>query len=838
MTDDWYQTPLRDLAGVIALAYEAGEAGHRPPAAGPAERRRHDPDEPEHPGKGPAPAGRPRHAAGRGPAAIDVQGAGRRAGHAVAGLTPRWAVNGRLASTPIRQRRTRPLWRTVTVRGTPIAPPSAETDGLTIEKPTTPIPAARWTRPTSRRAHRMIVRISGGLAAGPHRAAGGRRRPAGRLRDRDAALRPDDDRQGGAFKFLGELTTPSAQESRDDRYVAALHVAGNRPSRWPMWSARSPPATSTCPASEARDMYHADVFARSARRPDGDRAGELALALPSQARYCPPGSCLVAPWPVWRAECLACSRLVAVGRRLPGPVHARPAFLAGGAGPPRRLAAGPAGGGGPLAYPGRPGAHRSHVPEAGGRPGGRPLLSPSRRRPDQRGPGRVSAALHGRIPPAPRRSPCRPRACWNAAQRTFGGQAIEMALRALQLQARWFSKRQMLALYLTLAPYGGNLEGVRAACPPISATSRTASPTGRTGPADRPAPVARSPPARPPPARGGARRGKAKLLHRWSAPADRRQSDAAEAEAEPLPRRVAVPALAWHAAGELARAAPRGRGDGDHDPTPACSAAGGARREAAGRKGRRRRRRSWWSRPRAAPCARPWVRRGATAGRLDDMTRALRSPGSALKPFIYAFAFDEAWRRRTPPDRRPARFADYQPEDFDRSSTGQVTAREALTTRSTCRRWRRWRRSDPRPSRPGWSRPAQLVRPRAGEKRPACAGARRRGDLARDLAALYAGLADEGLAKPLAWTGRTPKATRARPACGLVAPDGRRDARHPARDAAAEGTHPGALTRSGPRSPSRPAPPTAFATPWRWAWPAAMWWWSGPAGPTAAREAG
>ncbi len=29
---DWYQSPLRDLAGVIALAYEANEPGHRPPA--------------------------------------------------------------------------------------------------------------------------------------------------------------------------------------------------------------------------------------------------------------------------------------------------------------------------------------------------------------------------------------------------------------------------------------------------------------------------------------------------------------------------------------------------------------------------------------------------------------------------------------------------------------------------------------------------------------------------------------------------------------------------------------------------------------------------------------
>ncbi|HWA60691.1 MAG TPA: transglycosylase domain-containing protein, partial [Caulobacteraceae bacterium] len=45
--------------------------------------------------------------------------------------------------------------------------------------------------------------------------------------------------------------------------------------------------------------------------------------------------------------------------------------------------------------------------------------------------------------------------------RSYLAKVVEM-LRAVQLEAR-FSKRQILALYLTLAPYGGNLEGVRAA---------------------------------------------------------------------------------------------------------------------------------------------------------------------------------------------------------------------------------------------------------------------------------------------------------------------------------------------------------------------------------------
>ncbi|MBC7668993.1 MAG: transglycosylase domain-containing protein, partial [Gemmatimonadaceae bacterium] len=45
--------------------------------------------------------------------------------------------------------------------------------------------------------------------------------------------------------------------------------------------------------------------------------------------------------------------------------------------------------------------------------------------------------------------------------RNLGAKLIEM-IRAAQLESR-LTKRETLALYLTLAPYGGNLEGVRAA---------------------------------------------------------------------------------------------------------------------------------------------------------------------------------------------------------------------------------------------------------------------------------------------------------------------------------------------------------------------------------------
>src|SRR5438105_2930593 len=62
-----------------------------------------------------------------------------------------------------------------------------------------------------------------------------------------------------------------------------------------------------------------------------------------------------------------------------------------------------------------------------------------------------------------------------------------------------------------------------------------------------------------------------------------------------------------------------------------------------------------------------------------DMARAVRSPGSALKPFIYALAFDRLIiHPQTVLDDRPRHFGDYAPSDFDGRFQGEVSAAEAL----------------------------------------------------------------------------------------------------------------------------------------------------------------
>jgi len=62
-----------------------------------------------------------------------------------------------------------------------------------------------------------------------------------------------------------------------------------------------------------------------------------------------------------------------------------------------------------------------------------------------------------------------------------------------------------------------------------------------------------------------------------------------------------------------------------------------------------------------------------------DMARAVRSPGSALKPFIYAMGFDRLIiHPETVLEDRARSFGDYAPSDFDGRFQGEVTAREAL----------------------------------------------------------------------------------------------------------------------------------------------------------------
>jgi len=364
-----------------------------------------------------------------------------------------------------------------------------------------------------------------------------------------------------------------------------------------------------------------------------------------------------------------------------------------------------------------------------------------------------SAIVHGRVVSGASTLSMQAARLLEPRPRTLTAKLIEM-IRAVQLEAR-YSKRDLLALYLTLAPYGGNLEGVRAASLSYFGHEPETLTDGEQALliALPQSPEARRPDRRPEAARAARRAVLAKLIRAGAIA----EPAAAEAEAEPLPGRAPFPALAWHVAGELARAAPASQAS----VVSTIDANLQARVEPLARAVARAQGPSATAAILVVELDGRAVRAAVASGGLDrpggwmDMTLAERSPGSALKPFIYALAFDEGLAA---PDTEirdaPTRFADYQPENFDRVFHDKVTAREALTHSLNVPAVETLEKIGPAAFEQRLSAVGvDLVRPRSKSREPGLAIALGGvGISLRDLAVLYAALGDGGLAKPLAWT--------------------------------------------------------------------------------------
>jgi penicillin-binding protein 1C len=259
--------------------------------------------------------------------------------------------------------------------------------------------------------------------------------------------------------------------------------------------------------------------------------------------------------------------------------------------------------------------------------------------------------------------------------RGLRAKAIEI-FRAFQLEAR-FSKREILSIWLTLAPQGGNIEGMRA-----GALAWFGRPAQRLDAAEAALLIAlaRRPAALSPDRHAAAARAARDdvLLRRGAAMLS--AEDQALALAAPLPSaRLPMPALAPHLARELAR-----QGD-----SPIRSSLDAGLQRASERLALE----ALLRLPARASVAliiadlRSRETRALVGGVFGaesragalDLTRATRSPGSALKPFLYAMAFEQGLVR---PDTLlsdlPRRFGAYAPENFDRGFTGRITAAEAL----------------------------------------------------------------------------------------------------------------------------------------------------------------
>jgi penicillin-binding protein 1C len=257
---------------------------------------------------------------------------------------------------------------------------------------------------------------------------------------------------------------------------------------------------------------------------------------------------------------------------------------------------------------------------------------------------------------------------------------LRQVVRALEIE-RQLTKDEILNLYLAVAPFGGNLEGVRAASiayfgkePKRLSLAESAllvalpqSPETRR--VDRYPDVARA--------------ARDRVLDRMVEDGRVSSEDAAQAKQVPVPRlRKPMPILAPHSADQAVatvKGTPLIRLTLDASLQKVLEALARDRAIALG--------------PNIsvailavdnesgdvlARIGSPDYFDDRRAGQVD-MTRAVRSPGSTLKPFIYGLAFEDGFvHPESLIDDRPIRFGSYAPENFDMTFQGTVPVRKAL----------------------------------------------------------------------------------------------------------------------------------------------------------------
>ncbi|MCP3141495.1 penicillin-binding protein 1C [Pyxidicoccus xibeiensis] len=265
--------------------------------------------------------------------------------------------------------------------------------------------------------------------------------------------------------------------------------------------------------------------------------------------------------------------------------------------------------------------------------------------------------------------------------RTPGGKVLQM-LRALQLECT-YSKDEILEAYLNLAPYGRNVEGVGAAsliyfAKDVERLSLTEALTLAVVPQS---------PARRDPGRdaGALTAARLHLFDRWA------QVHAEDAERrplmeQPLPVRTPedLPFLAPHFVARALRASPSGSSvKSTLDLSMQRLLERHVRQYVEQRRGVGIRNAvalvvDWRSLEVRAAVGSADFFDASIDGQVDG-TRAKRSPGSALKPFIYGLAFDQGLvHPRTMLKDAPGGYRGYAPENFDGEFVGPVATEDAL----------------------------------------------------------------------------------------------------------------------------------------------------------------
>jgi uncharacterized protein YfaS (alpha-2-macroglobulin family) len=261
-TGDWYQSPLRDLAGVLALAAEAGETDLVNRL-----RIRLERDQPDANMLMTQEQAQLLLAANAlleraGP--VDVSLNGERMAER------RIVVDAQRLATGLvfRNNARGPVWRSMALTGAPREAPPAMQAGYSIDKRVFRLDGTVADLASLRQGDRVVVVLSG-------QPEGARNYPTVLVDllpaglEIETLLTPSDGAgssydgipRRGPFAWVGEISYAQVQESRDDRYVASANLRSSF--RYAYIARAVTPGRYTLPAAQVEDMYRPGVMART-----------------------------------------------------------------------------------------------------------------------------------------------------------------------------------------------------------------------------------------------------------------------------------------------------------------------------------------------------------------------------------------------------------------------------------------------------------------------------------------------------------------------------------------------------------------------------------------------
>jgi alpha-2-macroglobulin len=261
-TGDWYQSPLRDLAGVLALAAEAGDTDLVNRLRVRLERDAPDADRLMTQEQAQLLLAANALLERAGPVNVSLNGQ-QMAERRMIADTQRLA-----AGLVFRNNARGTVWRSLSLTGAPREAPPAMQAGYSIDKRVFRMDGTVADLAAVRQGDRVVIVLSG-------QPEGARNYPTVLVDLLPAGLEIetvltsadgagsnwDGAPRSGPFPWIGEITSAQVSEARDDRYVASANITGSF--RFAYIARAVSPGRYTMPAAQVEDMYRPGVMART-----------------------------------------------------------------------------------------------------------------------------------------------------------------------------------------------------------------------------------------------------------------------------------------------------------------------------------------------------------------------------------------------------------------------------------------------------------------------------------------------------------------------------------------------------------------------------------------------